>query len=76
MKKVSSISSNRELTKHLSDMGMKQEDFAELIGYSTHAFKKWKKGKIPKWLPFVIAYLESIKENEKLAQELNLSLCK
>lgn len=66
------VTNNKELTKRLNALGMTNKQFGELIGYSTHAFKKWQ-DETPKWVTFVIAYLETIKKDEMIASELGLS---
>lgn len=76
MDKIPKISSRRELTSHLREINITNQDFADLIGYSTEAFKKWNDGKMPKWVPFVVGYLKTVKENEEIAEELGLSICK
>ena len=76
MDKIPKISNRRELTTHLRKIDMTNQDFADLIGYSTEAFKKWNGGKMPKWIPYVVGYLKTIKENEEIAVELGLSVCK
>lgn len=74
MSEITSITNNKELTKRLKALGLTNRQFADLIGYSTHAFKKWQ-DETPKWVTFVIAYLEAIKKDEKIASELGIASC-
>lgn len=73
------INNNKDLTKRLKILGLRNQDFAEIIGYSVDAFKKWdnnKKGKtkVPKWLPLVLQYLMFIKLNNATLDNLDISL--
>ena len=75
MNKLPIIRSNRELTTHLKKLNMTNQEFANMIGYSTAAFKKWGKDSVPSWIPFVIGYLQTLKHNEDIAIELGISSC-
>ena len=55
----------------LSDLGMTQKGFSELVGYSYQAVKQWKDGEFPKWVPMMLDYLQMIKQNSNLAQKYN-----
>ena len=77
MKEIPKIQNSKDLTAHLKPLKMTHKDFASLIGYSVASFKKWKDEKsTPQWVPFVIGYLESIKEQEELAKQLGISSCR
>ena len=75
MKKLIVIKSNKELTKQLRKIGMTQKEFVELMGYTTHAVKKWKNNNVPLWVSYVVEYLRIIKEFEQKSQELHISSC-
>lgn len=42
----------------LKQLHMSQIEFAEKVGYSTVAIKKWKDGEFPGWVDYVLKYLE------------------
>lgn len=73
MNKIPIIRNNRELTTHLKKLNMTNQDFADLIGYSTAAFKKWGEESTPKWVPYVVGYLQSLKQCEDISIELGIS---
>lgn len=76
MPEIPIIRNSRELTTHLKKLNMTHNDFADLIGYSTAAFKKWRdENSTPQWVPYVIGYLQSLKEHEKIAIDLGISSC-
>ena len=73
MSKIQYIVNNKDLTKRLRRLQLTNSQFAELVGYSTHAFKKWKSEEdTPIWVTYVVHYLELLKRDEDTASMLGL----
>lgn len=57
----------KEFLKKKDELDLSFSQFANIIGYTPDAIKKWKhKEKVPKWVGIIVSYIEisnKIKEN-------------
>jgi len=67
------ITSNKKLTKELQKIGITNREFMQLMGYSPNTVKKWKEGKVPVWVTYVVRYLQLTASCSQEVQKIGIS---
>ncbi|MBX7489910.1 hypothetical protein [Helicobacter turcicus] len=60
--------SYEDLTKHLKNLGLSKEEFAQIVGMSYHSVTNWKAKEIPKWVDSWINLYYTAQKYDKIVE--------
>ena len=68
------INDYKDFEDRLKKLKIDEAHFAQLLGYSSDAIRKWKdKGKVPRWVKYPLAYFGMIRDSENAARSLGIT---